>query len=118
MEIVTVEKLIEAHVTIIQEFGGARGILNRTLEYLVYKANLERDIFKKAALFIYCIGSKHPFIDGNKRTGFAAAELVLGDAGLHLEATDDEVVAFMVQVAQYECNPLTIELWLKERAEI
>jgi len=62
---------------------------------LAYKINREKDVFRKAAQILYTIAAQHPFFDGNKRTAFASAENVLGQAGYYLEADDNEVVNLM-----------------------
>ena len=60
----TVEKIIEMHDILIDGFGGTQGILDEgTLEYLVYCVNREKDPIRKAALVLFYIASKHPFID-------------------------------------------------------
>jgi len=106
MEDLTVEKIIEMHDFLIDGFGGAQGILNQgTLEYLVYRVNKEKDPIRKAALVLFYIASKHPFIDGNKRTAFVAAENVLGmlgQLGMYIDDNENEVVRFMLEVADYK----------------
>ncbi len=75
-------------------------------------------MFKKAATVIDYIGSKHPFYDGNKRTAFVTAETILNEAGLILSADDEEIVSFMVEVADYRHDVKSIKKWLKMWAQI
>jgi len=117
MEPLTVRKIIEIHHDVVEKFGGIEGILaESTLEYLVFKAERISDPLKKAALALYYIAVKHPFIDGNKRTAFLAAENILSQAGLFIQVDEEELVSFMLEVASYEKNQFVIEEWIKHRA--
>jgi death-on-curing protein len=117
MESLTVKKIIEIHHDVVEEFGGVDGVLTEaTLEYLVFKAGRISDPFKRAALLLYCIAAKHPFIDGNKRTAFLTAENIMSQAGFFIQADDDEVVSFMLEVASYEKKQVVIEEWIKHHA--
>jgi len=70
MEQITVEKIIEIHDEVILNYDGASGILSEsTLDYLMYRLNRNKHVSRRAALALHAIGSQHPFIDGNKRTG-------------------------------------------------
>jgi len=63
MNPLTVQKIIEIHHDIVEEFGGVDGVLNEaTLDYLVFRANQISDPFKRAALSLYCIAVKHPLL--------------------------------------------------------
>ena len=117
MEPLTVEKILEVHADLIREYGGTEGILDMaTLEYLVYRVNGLQDTYRKAALALFCIAAKHPFIDGNKRTGFLVAENLLGHEDLYIRAEDEEIVAFMLGVAEYRLGSKEIEGWIREKA--
>lgn len=118
MDELTVKRIIEIHDDIIKEYGGTGGLLTQgTLELLVYKANREKDVFKQAALTLHTIAAQHPFFDGNKRTAFAAAENVLGEAGYYLDAGEDEIVNLMQKIAEYKCTVKDIEKWIREKAK-
>jgi len=117
MAALTVRKIIEIHDDLIKIYGGTIGILSEaTLDMLVYKANQENNVFRKASLILHRITSQHPFFDGNKRTALVTAELVLYDEGYYIHEEPDEKVAFMQKIAQYKCSVKAIEKWLKERA--
>jgi len=119
MEPLTVEKILEVHQDAIREFGGLDGILDMaTLEYLVYRVNRAKDIRRKAALAIFCITAKHPFHDGNKRTGLLVAETILDQEGLFIQAEDQEIIDFMLGVAMYRHGLKEIEKWIQEKARL
>ena len=52
-----------------------------------------------AAAYLFHIVQNHPFIDGNKRTGAAAAIIFLEMNGVELEADEDGLVAVTLAVA-------------------
>ena len=65
---------------------------------------------------VYSLGwPGHPFVDGNKRTAFVAADNLVRDRGYQISATDEEVVSFMLEVAEYKHTRESIEAWLKEK---
>lgn len=117
MEYLTVTEIIEIHDEIIKEYGGTDGIRDEgTLELLVYKANRENTVFRRAALILHTTAVQHPFFDGNKRTALVVAEKVLDDEGYYLDAEAEEKVGLMLNIAEYKGSIKTIEKWIKEKA--
>jgi death-on-curing protein len=115
----SVEQIVEMHNDIIEDFGGASGIRElATIENLVYY-RLEYDctIYLKAAIVLHTICTEHPFVDGNKRTAFVAADNILREGGLTIRATNEEVVEFMLEVAKYTHTVDSVEKWISERTE-
>jgi death on curing protein len=66
-----------------------------------------------AAAYGYGISRNHAFIDGNKRTGFVAAELFLALNGFDLAATDIDCVGTMLQVAAGEITEGAFAAWIR-----
>lgn len=62
------------------------------------------DLFELAAAYLYGIVRNHPFSDGNKRTGFLAAFSFLILNGFLIEASQADVVAFVLAVAAGEID--------------
>lgn len=56
----------------------------------------------------------HPFLDGNKRTGLAAAIAFLGMNDLWPEADPDSLVALVVGVAEGRVGKAEVAVYLKE----
>jgi len=118
MEHITREKIIEIHDEVILNYDGTSGILSEsTLDYLVYRLNRNKHVFRRAALALHAIGSQHPFIDGNKRTALIVAENILGQEQLYLAAGDDQIVEFMLGVASYRTGLDEIEMWIQNHAK-
>ncbi|MDO8873736.1 MAG: type II toxin-antitoxin system death-on-curing family toxin [Methanoregula sp.] len=115
-EPITVQKIIEIHADIIRDFGGASGIRDdATLDYVVYQVNRSRKSLRKSAIILQGIATGHPFVDGNKRTAFVTADNLVRDRGYQISATDEEVVSFMLEVAEYKHTRESVEAWLKEK---
>ena len=70
-----------------------------------------------AAAYGYGISRNHAFIDGNKRTGFVAAELFLALNGYELVASDSDCVLTMLQVAAGEITEDAFAAWIRARCE-
>ena len=118
MEYLTVTEITEIHDEIMKEYGGTDGIRDEgTLELLVYKANRENTVCRRAALILHTIAVQHPFFDGNKRTALVVAEKVLDDEGYYLDAEAEEKVGLMLNIAEYKGSIKTIEKWIKEKAK-
>ena len=66
-----------------------------------------------AASYGYGISRNHPFIDGNKRTGFVAAELFLRLNGPALRADDASCVLTMLAVAAGDISEADFAAWLR-----
>ena len=65
-------------------------------------------------MLLYSISSNHPFVDGNKRTAFVISVTVLEDNGFKTHFTQDEVVLFMLIVAQGNADQTQIKEWLEK----
>ena len=115
-EPVSVQEIIEIHHDIIRDFGGTTGMRDEaTLDYILYQVNRSNRLLRKAAILLHGIATGHPFIDGNKRTAFVAADNMIRGEDLEINASDEEVVSFMLEVAEYRHTRESVEAWIKER---
>ncbi len=64
----------------------------------------EDDLFVLAAAYLFGIAKNHPFVDGNKRTAFVAADLFLYLNGWSVEADQFDIIAFVLGVAAGEID--------------
>ena len=71
-----------------------------------------------AASYGYGISRNHPFIDGNKRTGFVAAELFLRLNGWELRADDASCVLTMLAVAAGDLPEEAFAAWLRTHSAV
>lgn len=82
---ISLEEVLQLHKNSIRDFGGSPGIRDISLlESAVIrpfqqfeKIELYPSAFEKAAEILQSIIKNHPFVDGNKRTGFLAAYALL-----------------------------------------
>ena len=94
----------------IAEHGGLPGLrdanaLETSLAPPLNKAAYgETDIFILAAAYLYAIVRNHPFVDGNKRTGYLAAFTFLYINRYVINADNAQVIAFVLEVAAGEID--------------
>ena len=74
-------------------------------------------LFELGAAYAFGIVKNHPFIDGNKRTGFLAAALFLEINGERFAASEEEVVVQTVALAAGECSEEEYASWLEQACQ-
>jgi death-on-curing protein len=126
MKYLTPEQILFLHARLISETGGSQGV--RDLGFLVSAvgrpqaafegSDLYPDLFTKAAALMHSLIQNHPFVDGNKRTGIAAAALFLGGNGFRLIATNPKVEIFTLSVAMGKKDVPDIASWLENHSEV
>lgn len=98
------------HSEQLAEHGGLPGIkdenaLEAALARPLHKhAYGEEDLSRLAAAYLYGFARNHPFADGNKRTAYLAAFTFLVINGHLVEATQAEVIEFVLAVAAGEID--------------
>jgi death on curing protein len=118
----TAAQVLFIHARLLAETGGAAGIRDLgLLEAAVARPqatfdgqDLYPDRFAKAAALMASLVGNHPFVDGNKRVGITAAGLFLLRNGLRLTATNEELEAMALAVAQGFMGPAQISAWFIE----
>ncbi|KGE73290.1 type II toxin-antitoxin system death-on-curing family toxin [Spirochaeta lutea] len=80
-------------------------------------AYLHQSLFDKAAAYLFHICQNHPFIDGNKRVGLAAALVFLDINGLEVFDENHELYPLVMQVASGECKKEDISQTLERLAK-
>jgi death-on-curing protein len=124
MNYLTVEQVAFLHARLIEETGGSHGIRDiGLLQSAVARPqatfdgeDLYPDVFSKAAALIHSLINNHPFVDGNKRTGGAAAVLFLRANGLSFEASNAEFEEFALRVARGQLGVPQAARWLREHS--
>lgn len=108
------------HKESIARFGGSdglrdEGLLQSALARPCNRAAYEEDASVFALAADYCLGiaRNHPFVDGNKRTAFVAAEVFLDLNGPTVTASDEECVLTMVRLAAGEMDESEYAAWLR-----
>ena len=118
ISVVEVEQL---HKLLIDQFGGSHGIRDMAaLESALSRPfqtfdnyDLYPTVIDKAASLIESILTNHPFIDGNKRTGYLVLRLFLINNGLDIFASQDNKFEFVINIASGALKFDGIVSWLK-----
>ncbi len=90
--------------------GGAAGIRDSGLLDSALARPLQKeayghpDICDQAAAYLFGVLKNHPFVDGNKRTGLAAADLFLYFNGFSLEAEQEDIIQLVLMVSTSEID--------------
>lgn len=114
--------LLSVHGELLSRFGGLAGIrdeglldsaLNRPLHLFNYG---NPTLFQMAASYSHGMVKNHPFLDGNKRTGFMAAYIFLGVNGWFLEAPEEEAVLETLSLAAGESSEEAYAAWLERNS--
>jgi death-on-curing protein len=99
--------VLAIHRDLIKQFGGELGVRDEgLLESAVEQPQasfagelLHRSIHEQAAAYLFHLARNHPFVDGNKRMAFAAADVFLRINHLRLELSDDEAYELVMEAA-------------------
>ncbi|TPL82580.1 type II toxin-antitoxin system death-on-curing family toxin [Mesorhizobium sp. B2-3-13] len=99
------------HAEQLRLHGGASGIRDEGLLESVLARSQQKEAYGEpdlselaAAYLLFGIAKNHPFVDGNKRTAFAAADLFLYFNGLSIEAEQEEIIQLVMMVAAGEID--------------
>ncbi len=116
--ILTSEKILDIHKLIISNFGGIDGVLCQgTIDYLADQINAGPDVFSKAAIALHLVANCHPFLDGNKRSAFQIAELILSSEGYAISAEEERIIGMLLRIASYQCQVDEVKLWLQKNTD-
>ncbi|UCE05401.1 MAG: type II toxin-antitoxin system death-on-curing family toxin [bacterium] len=120
------EDIIEIHDIALKKYGGSPGIRDvNLLLSAIYQPQqtfegkfLYDSISKMAAIYAYHIAENQPFIDGNKRTAFAASVVFLKLNGYKLSATNEEVYQLFIDLANKKLLKEEFVKWYDERTSV
>ncbi len=120
----TVAQVLAVHDQVIAETGGEPGVVShKTLAAAVavpkttfYGTDIYAGLFDKAAALFEALVRNHPFVDGNQRTGMAAAALFLRGNGYQLTTAQAESVQLTRQVGAGSLDRKEIAAWLAARS--
>jgi death-on-curing protein len=117
--------VLAVHSMTIARFGGANGIRDDGLfdSALARPANIyhydpQEEIAQLAAAYAGGIIRNHPFVDGNKRTGFLAAYVFLDLNGSTLLADEVSATSMTLSLAASEIAEKDYGRWLADNIKI
>ncbi len=119
------KEVLEIHAILIERFGGANGVRDKELldsalnrPYQTFDGNeLHPTPIEKAAAILESIVKNHPFTDGNKRTGYVLARLLLMNEHLNIVAEQEEKYKFVISISTGELSYDQIKDWLHKRTQ-
>jgi death on curing protein len=117
------ETVLGLHEQSLYEHGGSSGMRDEGLldSALGKPPNLfvygKPNLFDLAASYAYGLVKNHPFIDGNKRTGFITALLMLELNGLHFNATEADAAIQTLALAAGDMTESDYAAWLEANSK-
>ncbi len=111
--------VLAIHDEQLAEHGGSTGLCDAGLLDSALALPLNRpgygapDVAELAAVYALSIVQNHPFIDGNKRTGFVALELFLRLNGCAFTVGDAEAVVMTLAMAAGELSDDAFTAWVR-----
>ena len=118
----TLAEVLAIHADQIERYGGSHGVRDAgLLEAALYRPQTGHyaDLVEEAAALCESLSQNHPFIDGNKRTAFAATYTFLAINGAQLTADAGETYAFISGL--YEAGTFqfgNLERWLRHNVRV
>ena len=108
------------HKHIIARTGGAEGLHDLAgLESAVAQPRmtfggeeLYPTLTDQASALMFSLVLNHPFVDGNKRVGYAAAELFLWLNGYELDTNIDDAEQTVLRLAAGDLERETLQKWI------
>ena len=125
MKYVSFEEILAIHYRILRETNGILTIRDLTLlQSAVGRPRASfggeefyKTVWLKAAALMHSLILNHPFVDGNKRTAFAAIIYFLKINGLKFQADKKIIVNFVLGVEKKKHGLEEIAVWLKKHSE-
>lgn len=120
---ITVAECHAIHAEMLSRFGGLDGVrdegllesaLDRPKNLYAYGC---KELVAMAGAYAAGIIKNHPFLDGNKRTGFLSAALFLETNGMRFVASEEEVVGWTLGLTAGEVTEEEYTGWLNKVAQ-
>ena len=119
-------EILRLHDLSIQKYGGSYGVRDEGLldsalarPFQTFAgSDLYTSILEKAAAIIESVIINHPFIDGNKRTGFLAMLAILKTGEINLTASEEDAYQFVISISTGKIKFEQIVEWLKKNTEV
>ena len=115
--------ILAIHDEQLAEHGGALGVRNDGLLDSALARPLNRagysapDVAELAALYAIAIARNHPFVDGNKRTAFAALFTFLALNATAFEPPEVDATMAMLRLAASDMTDDEFTAWVRANAQ-
>ena len=121
----TLDDALEVHRDQIERYGGTLGVRDNGLLESASAAPqsgfgghyLHADLFEMASAYLFHLVQNHPFLDGNKRVGAAAALTFLAMNGIETKILNQALVQIVLSVAQGRTEKMAIADFFRQNAK-
>jgi len=121
---IEVTEVILLHKTLIDNFGGSHGLRDAAaLESALARPFQRFDdkelypaVLEKAAALVESVLINHPFLDGNKRIGYALFRIFLAINDIEITASTDNKYEFIIDIASGVLKFEGIVKWLESHS--
>jgi death on curing protein len=122
MHFLDLDEVLELHALAIEQTGGSFGVRDHgALDSALAQprmsfggADLYPTLVDKAGAMGFSLIANHPFVDGNKRTGYASMETLLVMNGHEIRATVDDAERITLAVAAGQASRQELIDWLNK----
>ena len=97
-----------------RDVGLLESALARPRQHFVYGSP---DVIELSALYTAGLVRNHPFVDGNKRTGFAIGVAFLELNGFAFRATEEDAIHAIIGLAAGELDEPGYATWLRSNVK-
>ena len=119
------QDVLSIHRILVEQFGGIQGIRNQAgIESAIarpYSTFDGKDLYPepedKASAILESIIVNHPFLDGNKRTGYVLMRIILLNSGKDIIASEEDKYNFVIRIASGKLDFDSIRSWIKNHIE-
>lgn len=124
MTFVSLEEVLAIHDRMLEVGGGRSGMMDFTLLHSAIERPkvhfggeaLYTSVWMQGAALLQSLIKNHPFEDGNKRTAYFSTCYFLWKNGYELNAPDEAVLTFVVEVDVKKLKVEPIARWLESHA--
>ena len=118
------DQVIRLHRSLIEHYGGSEGICDAGLLHsaiampqAAYGGQyLHEDLYAMAAAYLFRLVQSHPFLDGNKRPGAAAAVVFLAMNDITIDNDEEGLVDLTLRVATGQAGKAAIADFFRHHA--
>jgi len=119
----SLEQVLAIHADQIRRYGGGPGVRDLGLlksalampQASFSGQHLHPTLHEMAAAYLFHLTQNHPFLDGNKRMGLAAAIAFLGLNDTWVESDPAELLEMVLSVARGQIGKPEIAVFLRDR---
>jgi|SRR5215469_16925999 len=121
---IDVRDVLAVHDQVLAQHGGASGIRDKNLLESAlarprqhYHYSDAADVIYLSALYVAAVVGNHPFVDGNKRTGFVAGILFLELNGFQFAASEEDTAQAVFSLASGKLDEDEFAHWLRSNTK-